>query len=277
MHANKADEGGAEEERRLPGAPQTAAKLCGDRASMPALPSRHASPCENCALRAPRYFCSVLFEGDGPHTASASSTPPVTRSHQIAPRRRNIYRGNDSASSIAVICDGWACTYVSLPSGKRQILGFLLPGEITSAAAVFQDQSAVSVEAVTDLRYCMIDKSELKSVLSGNPRIFDAFSKRWAEHEEVIGKLATDLGHKTAEQRIALLILGLMERHRVRNLVHDDQFDFPLRQRHIADATGLTVVHVNRVVGNLRRLGIIEIKGRTMTVHNLLELEHIVQ
>ena len=65
--------------------------------------------------------------------------------------------------------------------------------------------------------------------------------------------------------------------HRVRNLVHDDQFDFPLRQRHIADATGLTVVHVNRVVGNLRRLGIIEIKGRTMTVHNLLELEHIVQ
>ena len=152
-----------------------------------------------------------------------------------------------------------------------------MPGEITSAAAVFQDQSAVSIEAVTDLRYCMIDKAELKSVLSGDPKIFDAFSRRWAEHEEEIGKLATDLGHKSAEQRIAQLILGLMERHRARNLVHDGQFDFPLRQQHIADATGLTVVHANRVLGNLRRLGIIEIEGRALTVRNLLELEHIAQ
>ncbi len=151
---------------------------------------------------------------------------------------------------------------------------FLLPGDITSAAAVFQDQSGFSVEAVTDLHYCMIDKTELKSALATDQKIFDEFSRRWAEREDEIGKLATDLGHKTAEQRIAQLFLGLMKRHSARNLVHDGRFEFPLRQQHIADATGLTVVHVNRVIGSMRRLGIVEIKGRALTVFNQLELEH---
>ena len=239
--------------------------------------ARAASPCENCALRSPRYFCGTLFGPDNQGTAagSHSGSKPIARSHQIASRRRNIYRSNDSSDSVAVICEGWAFAYISLPNGKRQILNFLLPGDLTSPAAVFQEQSGCSVEAVTDLRYCMIDKTELRSALVGNERIFDDFSRRWADREEQIGQLATDLGHKTAEQRIARLFLGLMNRQSARNLVHGGCFEFPLRQQHIADATGLTVVHVNRVLGNMRRLGIVEIKGRELTVLNQIELEHI--
>ena len=232
--------------------------------------------CATCSLRVPHNFCGILFEGDDRRAAAG---PPrgltaISRSHQVASRRRNIYRSNDSSNSVAVICEGWACAYISLPNGRRQILRFLLPGDITSAAAVFQDQSGFSVEAVTDLHYCMIDKTELRSALVTNQKIFDEFSRRWAEREDEIGKLATDLGHKTAEQRIAQLFLGLMKRHSARNLVHDGRFEFPLRQQHIADATGLTVVHVNRVIGSMRRLGIVEIKGRALTVFNQLELEH---
>lgn len=239
--------------------------------------ARETTPCTNCALRSPRNFCGVLFENDdqGTGTGSDSRPIPISRSHQIASRRRNIYRSNDSLDSIAVICEGWACAYMSLPNGKRQILNFLLPGDITSPAAVFQEQSGYSIEAVTDLRYCMIDKTELRSALLSNEKIFDDFSKRWAEREEQIGQLATDLGHKTAEQRIARLFLSLMRRQSSRNLVHGGSFEFPLRQQHIADATGLTVVHVNRVLGNMRRLGIVEIKGRALTVLNQLELERI--
>ena len=216
------------------------------------------APCVDCALRTSQYFCGTLFESD----ASGS----IARSHQFAARRRIIYRGNEASDSIAIICEGWACAYVSLPSGKRQILNFLLPGDMTSPAAVFLEHSGFSIEAVTDIRYCMIDKAGFRSAMASDPQLFDAFSKRWAEREEEIGQLAMDLGHKTAEQRIARLLHGLMQRHRVRNLVHDGGFEFPLRQQHIADATGLTVVHVNRVLGNMRRLGIVEIKGRALTV-----------
>jgi CRP-like cAMP-binding protein len=239
--------------------------------------ARETTPCTNCALRTPRYFCGTLFECDNhvPGAGPQGRSRPISRSHQIASRRRNIYRSSDSSDSVAIICEGWACAYISLPNGKRQILNFLLPGDITSPAAVFQDQSGYSVEAVTDLRYCMIDKAELRLALTCNQKIFDEFSRRWAEREEEIGQLATDLGHKTAEQRIARLFLGLMKRHSARNLVHSGCFEFPLRQRHIADATGLTVVHVNRVLGNMRRLGIVEIKSRALIVLNQQKLEFI--
>jgi len=238
---------------------------------------RETAPCTNCALRSPPYFCGTLFENDnqGSGTGSQARSRPISRSHQTASRRRNIYRNNDSSNSVAIICEGWACTYMSLANGKRQILNFLLPGDITLPAAVFQDETCCSVEAVTDLRYCMIDKTELRSALASNQKIFDAFAKRWVEREEEIGQLATDLGHKTAEQRIARLFLGLMKRQSARNLVHGGCFEFPLRQQHIADATGLTVVHVNRVLGNMRRLGIVEIKSRALTVLNQQELEYI--
>lgn len=147
-----------------------------------------------------------------------------------------------------------------------------MPGDITSAAAVFRDHSAVSVEAVTDIRYCMIDKAELKSVLVSNQSIFDEFFRIWAARKEELEKLATDLGHKTAEQRIAGLILALMERHRLRNLIEGGRFAFPLRQQHIADATGLTVVHANRVIGIMRKLGLIEIEERALTIRDLSSL-----
>ena len=58
----------------------------------------------------------------------------------------------------------------------------------------------------------------------------------------------------------------------MRNLVEAGRFAFPLRQQHIADATGLTVVQVNRVIGIMRKLGLIEIEGRTLTVRDLSEL-----
>jgi CRP/FNR family transcriptional regulator len=158
---------------------------------------------------------------------------------------------------------------VLLPDGDRQILSFLLPGDITSAAAVFLDHSMIAVEAVTDIQYCMIDKAELKSALNNNRRVFDEFLGTWARRKEELEKLAIDLAHKTAEQRIAGLILSLMERHRARNLIEGTRFAFPLRQQHVADATGLTVVHANRVIGIMRKLGLIEIEDRALTVRDL--------
>ena len=230
--------------------------------------------CADCPFRKAGHLCGTLFEGEEQPAAENLQTGPswLSRSHEVARRRRTIYRNDDTSNSVAIICEGWACVYIPLPDGERQILTFLLPGDITSAAAVFQDHSGVSVEAVTDLRYCMIDKTELKLLLANNQKVFEEFSRIWAGRKGEVERLATDLGHKSAEQRIARLIMGLMERHEMRNLVEAGRFAFPLRQQHIADATGLTVVHVNRVIGIMRKLGLIEIEGRTLTVRDLSEL-----
>lgn len=85
----------------------------------------------------------------------------------------------------------------------------------------------------------------------------------------------TDLGRRTADERIARLMLTLMARLDARGLVRDLSFSFPLRQRHIADATGLTPVHVSRVIGSFRNAGLIEITGRSLKILNLAELRRV--
>jgi CRP-like cAMP-binding protein len=95
-----------------------------------------------------------------------------------------------------------------------------------------------------------------------------------AEKEEV-DQLATNLGRRRAEERIARLFLHLKERLEMRGLVRDQSFALPLRQQHIADATGLTSVHVNRVIGALRNDGIIELANGMLKIANLAGLQRV--
>jgi len=84
-----------------------------------------------------------------------------------------------------------------------------------------------------------------------------------------------DLGQRLAEERIAGLVLRLRTRFLARGEVQDESFPFPLRQQHIADITGLTSVHVSRVIGHLRKSGLIEIAGGRIVLHNVAELQRI--
>jgi len=234
------------------------------------------SPCLACALRNDN-ICGLLF-GENEQCIAPNlqlGLAQVSQSHRTALRRQTIYRGGQPSKSIAVICAGWACTYIKLPDGDRQILSFLLPGDMTSATAVFQDSSPVSIEAVSDLRYCTIDKAELRAVLTSDRRVLDAFFEIWARKKDAVEQLASDLGHRTAEQRIARLLLDLTARLGARGLVCDGRFAFPLRLQHIADATGLTIVHVSRVTGTMRKLSLIELDGRFLTILNLGGLKNI--
>jgi CRP/FNR family transcriptional regulator, anaerobic regulatory protein len=232
--------------------------------------------CLVCSVRTRNGLCGALFGDVGQQAANLQRiSAPIAQSNKFARRRRTIYRANEPSNSVAIIYDGWACAYIQLPKGNRQILSFLLPGDITSAAAVFEERSEVSIEAITDVQYCVIDKRQLSEVLRTKRDVFDTFSKLWARRKNEIENLAADLGHRTADERIARLILALYRRHADLDMVHDGQFPFPLRLQHIADATGLTVVHASRVICSMRRVGLIELEGRSLTVRDLPELQNI--
>jgi CRP-like cAMP-binding protein len=99
----------------------------------------------------------------------------------------------------------------------------------------------------------------------------DKLSRAWSEEKARADQLIVDLGRRTADERIARLILGLVERLRRRDMVRGDppELDFPLRQHHIADATGLTPVHVSKVLSEFRRNGLLRISERSLTVLDL--------
>ncbi len=184
----------------------------------------------------------------------------------FAPARRSLWRAGDPLERVPVICQGWAATSATLSDGRRQILSFLLPGDLVSAALIFDPVIHCSVDAVTDLRYRAFPRAELKQTLARKPKLLAIVSRFSAKESARADRLAIDLGRRGAAARIASLILTLAERLRKRGMMPDKTMDFPLRQHHIADAVGLTVVHVGNIIAEFRRAGLLEINERSLTI-----------
>jgi CRP/FNR family transcriptional regulator, anaerobic regulatory protein len=227
------------------------------------------APCTSCAGR--ESICHALAGKSG----LSSSSKRVEGTHQTAHAGQLIYRSNEPVDGVSVLCEGWAFTFLMLFDGRRQILSFLLPGDVIATTALLRDRLSLSIQALTDLRYCRFSKPDLRSLMAAEPKVFDQYASICAAEKEETDQLVTDLGRRTADERIARLVLALRTRLGARGLLRDDSFAFPLRQRHIADATGLTPVHVSRVIGSFRNAGLIEITGRQLKVLNLDELRRV--
>jgi len=230
------------------------------------------SPCTTCSVRELGVCSTVLSR---PVSPAASAAPAPRQQHRGARARQTFYRANDAMDGASLLCRGWGFAFSILPDGRRQILSFLLPGDFISTVGVLKERVGVSVQALTDVRYCAYDRTDLINCIRTDSKVFDKFSELCNAERDEANEMVADLGRRTADQRVARLILSLMTRLSVRKQVRDNAFEFPLRQQHIADATGVTPVHVSRVFTAFRNAGLIEIKGRFLKVLNLPELRRI--
>ena len=228
-----------------------------------------ATPVQPSTARCPAYdlnFCqaaaetSWAFAGVAPHN--------LQRIDHAVPARRTICREQDLHDAVPVIVSGWAASIVMLSDGSRQILSFLLPGDLVSTTLLFEPRPHCLVEAITEVRYSTFKRSELKDVVFRTPELLEKLSRAWIEEKIRSDELIVDLGCRTADERIARLILNLVERLVKRDMARTDplEVDFPLRQHHIADATGLTPVHVSKVLSEFRRNGLIRISERSLAI-----------
>lgn len=177
-----------------------------------------------------------------------------------------MWRAGEPLDRVPVICQGWAATAMTLWDGRRQILSFLLPGDMVSAASIFETANRCADEAVTDVRYRTFPRAGIIEALSRRPDLLATITRLWADETARADELAIDLGRRDAAERVASLILHLAPRLLKRGMMQGQTMDFPLRQHHIADAVGLTVVHVGSVLAEFRRAGLVEINGRALTL-----------
>ena len=227
--------------------------------------------------------CSA-YEHSICQAASAWSQPTdasvqVQQSAHIVAARRIVCREQELYDVVPIICEGWAASVVMLSDGSRQILSFLLPGDIVSAALFFDVRPHYLVEAITDVRYRTLKRSEFRGALFKNSGLLEKLSKAWTEETIRADQLIVDLGRRTADERIARLILNLAERLEKRGMIESEtvEMDFPLRQHHIADATGLTPVHVSKVLTEFRRGGLINISDRSLTIFDPVGFRRVAQ
>ena len=230
---------------------------------------RQASPCVACTVR-DSSLCGALME----HRRQAE-WGQVRLTHDSVLARQTIYRRGERSEDMIVICEGWAFRFVQLSDGRRQILSLLLPGDYLTALAPFQDNFEFSVQALTDVRFCRISRKDVRARLARQPDLFAELAEFVIIEKQEIDEQLFDLGKRMADERIAGLILRLMNRLQVRGEIRDQSFRFPLRQQHIADITGLTPVHVSRVIGTFRKRGLLEIAGGVLTIRNMPELRRV--
>jgi CRP/FNR family transcriptional regulator, anaerobic regulatory protein len=188
---------------------------------------------------------------------------------QRASARRIIFREHDLHDDVPVICDGWAASVAMLSDGRRQILSFLLPGDMVSTVLLFDPWPNCVIEAITDVQYRMFKRADLKDAMLKHADLFEQISKAWIEEKHRADQLIVDLGRRTADERIARLILNLWERLAERGVTTKKEpmeMEFPLRQHHIADATGLTPVHVSKVLSEFRHNGLVKISDRSLAI-----------
>jgi CRP-like cAMP-binding protein len=168
---------------------------------------------------------------------------------------------------VPIICSGWALSAVQLADGSRQILSFLLPGDVVSPCLLFESKPNCFVEAITNVTYRAFNRGDLRQLMVADPAALATLARVWAQEKRRTDELIVNLGRRTAAERIARLILGLLERLQERNMTSDPfEIDFPLRQHHIADATGLTPVHVSKLLSEFRRKGLIRLSERSLAI-----------
>lgn len=223
-------------------------------------------PCVTCPNRNSG-FCGALL--------GAAAQQPNWQSYRGARAGEQVVLRNKPSQPIYVLCNGWAFRFIQLANGRRQILNFVLPGDTFSAVTMFDERPHFSAQALTEVRLSAFQRTEIRSRFASDPEFSTAVAQSCASGFNDADELLTVLGQRAADERIAYLFLHLMRRIAARGVVRDQRYRMPLRQQHIADAVGLTAVHVSRIISQFRDRGLIEFSGGVLHVRDQAELERI--
>ncbi len=185
---------------------------------------------------------------------------------------------NQRAKALYTLYSGWAFRFKSLSDGRRQILNFLLPGDLIGLQEQFSDGPSHGVDALTDVTLCVFPLTKLWDLYRDHPNL--AYSVTWlaAREESNVDENLLSTGRRNAVERIAALLLHL--HRRATRLGLADRADngsiaFPLTQSHIADALGLSLIHTNRSLRRLHRAGLHHIEAGRLTILNPKALERL--
>lgn len=185
------------------------------------------------------------------------------------PARRDLIREGEPPRFAYLVQSGWGCRYKALPDGRRQIVDFLVPGDLCDADVQILRQMDHAIGAITPMRVVEIAPGELEQVRLAHKKVAQALRVDEFVKISIQREWTLNVGQRTAYERISHILCELFVRMEVVGLAKGKSCEFPLTQLDLADATGLTAVHVNRTLQELRKDGLIELHSRTLTIPDL--------
>jgi len=187
--------------------------------------------------------------------------------------REAIVHERSTPESVCVVQEGWACRYRRLENGRRQILGFLLPGDVFDLNIFLLKEMDHSIGSISPVTLAEIRRPEFDALFRQHPRASEALFCEGLVNAAIQREWLVSLGCRDALQRVAHLLCELFARlHRV-GLTRAQSCDIPLRQSEIGEALGISGVHVNRMLRSLRDAKLIDLRQGTLWILDRLGLE----
>jgi CRP-like cAMP-binding protein len=193
------------------------------------------------------------------------------RSLSLPPNRLLVDKG-EVGVLLYRIASGWAYRYRSNGNACRQILDFLMPGELIGLQAAVLGVIEHSVRSLTSLHVSALDARIVGEAFRSEPNLAMRLTRHAAAEACRVDELLTVIGCCDAVARIAFLMLNLYRRQAARSDIDPRNCPFPLRRQHMADALGLTGAHINRTLNRLREDGIAGIENQRLSIRDLPRL-----
>jgi CRP-like cAMP-binding protein len=185
----------------------------------------------------------------------------------------DIVRQGDHPNESCLILEGFVCRYKIVADGRRQILSFHFPGDLPDLQSLHLQTMDHSLGALTPCRVAFVPHDAIRALGRAHPPMADVLTKHMLIDASIFRDWIANIGRRSAYQRIAHIFCEMFVRMRVLGLLNETSFELPVTQTDLGDATGLSTVHVNRTLQELRREGLIATKGRTYYVANWERLQ----
>ena len=180
--------------------------------------------------------------------------------------RKDLIREGDEPGPMFVVLEGWLCRYKILPSGARQIMAFLMPGDACDLHIKMLAEMDHSIQAITPALVATVTRDEMQTMMDKHPNVARAMYTAQLVDEGVMRAWIVSIGRRSSIERVAHLICEIYLRARNIGLAHDGDFALPLTQLVLADSLGMTAVHVNRVLKELRLSGAMTLRRGSVAI-----------
>lgn len=181
------------------------------------------------------------------------------------PAETELVVDGEATADCTVLLEGQAFRHKTLADGRRQILGFLVPGDVLDFSRLFLGAD-YGVTALTACQIGPIPRGRLEEILVERPRVGRAFWRMAMLEAELQREWMIGMGRRSAYARVAHLLCEAFLRLRNVGMTYGARCRFPVTQTHLADAAGLSGVHTNRVLQSLRQNGLITFRARELIV-----------
>ncbi len=187
--------------------------------------------------------------------------------------RQDLIRQGDRPENVHVVLEGFACRYKILPSGGRQIMALLVPGDFCDLRIFLLGAMDHGIATLSACRIARVPRRVIDDLTANRPAITRALWWATLVDEAILREWLVSMGRRAADKQMAHLFCELLVRLQAVGLATENAYEFPLTQIELGDTLGHTLVHVNRVLQQFRADGLITLRSRRLTIHNVPRLK----